>query len=695
MAGQRVLRTRDDGASWQTAFPAASAPGSSNDIGAVWFLGPEDAWVEQIRVTGSAPLGTRISRPTILWRTTDGGAHWSRSRNAPHTVLSSTEIPFDRVSFSSPRSGFFLTTTLCCGFGAVSRAESLWATRDGGRTWTRVSAHGLPGTGGLWPDQRDQVVSDPYELVAASSNVAWLARTHGSPGLWRTLNGGRSWSRIGVPDAGGGTLVGAPSFWGSHGVVGIAKPTGRLVVDVSADGGSHWRVASTLATGSLTAAPGVDAVSRTIWIAPAPAGLFETTDAGRRWSLHRAGISLDGLDLDDTPQFAFASPASGLVIPWSLSVPAALFTANAGRDWSPSPFPALRGSKPGSPRAAVVAAPSLISDGQTLYRKSSDARRWRPVLHSLTQLGAMSFANPSDGWALAQLQLFMTTDRGATWSTRTEPAQGALTQAQLITHELGVGVACGASRTEALKTSNAGRSWQPLTLPSGQGQLLCDQDESSLCFTTAAHGWALVSDGAQHTLSLLRTTDGGHQWTRTLLTTRAGEGASIGCRGSTVWESAAGELDGMWGMPAAVFVSSDSGRHWLDAIMTGPRPPVAVGVRPTRTQANGDILTVVEIPAQTLVLLSGCVPCQSREHPDGTLGLEVSTDGGRRWSEPATAGTRSLPYLGSDDGAGAIVFTSPADGAILAESATNSQQLNLIRTNGHGRTWQRIASFPP
>jgi hypothetical protein len=148
--------------------------------------------------------------------------------------------------------------------------------------------------------------------------------------------------------------------------------------------------------------------------------------------------------------------------------------------------------------------------------------------------------------------------------------------------------------------------------------------------------------------------------------------------------------------PAAVFVSSDDGRHWLDSIATGTKPPIAVGVPRTREAANGEILDIADIAPHTLVLLSGCVPCTLPGHPDGSLGSEISSDGGRRWSALANPDTSPLPYLSASEGVGTLIaLTSPTHEAILAQSATNPQHLTLIQTNDQGRIWQRIATFPP
>jgi hypothetical protein len=150
----------------------------------------------------------------------------------------------------------------------------------------------------------------------------------------------------------------------------------------------------------------------------------------------------------------------------------------------------------------------------------------------------------------------------------------------------------------------------------------------------------------------------------------------------------------MSSFPYAVFTSSDDGRHWLDAITTGLHPPSADGVPRTRNEVNGEVLGVAELAPGTLFLLTGCVPCGQPKHPDGTLGLEISTDDGRHWSEFANS-ERPLPYLGGGDDLGAIGFTTPTHGTILAQSATNLQQLTLIETDDRGRTWRRIGSFPP
>lgn len=678
--GLRVLRTADGGASWRIVFPSAAARGSSNNLGALWFLGREDAWVEQIRFPGTTHPGS-----TIWWRTRDGGSRWSRALDPPHMPLYRTDIPFDAVSFGSARSGFALLTKLAGTQSPVRRVESLWSSSDGGRTWSRVTAHGLPGNG---RELNPSAVSDPFALAAVSSRDAWLARTTGTPGLWRTTDGGGTWSRVRIPTAPAGKLLGAPSFWGDRGVVAVAEPAGRLVVDVSDDGGASWRMATTLRTGSVTPPSGFEAISGSSWLLPSPAGLFRTLDGGQHWSLTRSAVSLGGVT-----QVGFASESSGLVFPIQPSRPGALRTDNSGRSWSASPFPAPR--RPGKPdiqqltaRVAASGA-AVVGDGSSLFLRAPGARRWKRVLHPLTPVTGLSFADRHDGWALAAQQLFMTTDGGATWSPRAEPRQGALGQAQLINRRDGVGVACGATAVEALQTSDAGRSWSPLRVPSGKQTLSCD---SSLCFATAANGWSLVGGGRHGELSVFHTTDGGQRWSRQLLINGAYERGSIGCGHSTVWVSAYGSPSAA-GVPDAVFVSTDTGRSWIDALATGQGRPTAVGLPPARSGAPGEIVDVARTAPRTLVALTACDACGWPGHSYGTLELEVSTDGGRRWHRPGNR-LSPLPHV-SGGGPTAIAFGSATHGVVLARSATNLYRLNLIETDDQGRTWRRIASFKP
>jgi photosystem II stability/assembly factor-like uncharacterized protein len=148
----------------------------------------------------------------------------------------------------------------------------------------------------------------------------------------------------------------------------------------------------------------------------------------------------------------------------------------------------------------------------------------------------------------------------------------------------------------------------------------------------------------------------------------------------------------MSGVPSAVFTSTDSGRHWVEAIAAGSGSPTARGVARTRNQAEGEIADFTAITPTRFALMTSCSACDPPGFPEGTFGIELSTDGGRHWIETAGSG-RPLPDLSPNGDA--IAFSSPRHGAILAPSAADPDRLELLETDDGGVTWRASASFSP
>jgi photosystem II stability/assembly factor-like uncharacterized protein len=211
---------------WQalTSRPAArpSAMVSARPatpIQQVQFVSPTVGWV----VTGDGSAAA-------LFRTTDGGRHWQRQ--------------FDGVAGAGWALSFF-DARRGVVYAEDTRGPELLQTTDGGRHWTRramtcqappqlvffldvdhgwcIAPHGVP-AGGIFPD---------HEQIA----------------LYRTIDGGRSWSRVlatgpGQPVSGGLSDEGQKSWiWfgdASMGWIGQHTPGSHAVVYATTDAGDHW-----------------------------------------------------------------------------------------------------------------------------------------------------------------------------------------------------------------------------------------------------------------------------------------------------------------------------------------------------------------------------------------------------------------------------------------------------------------------
>lgn len=284
--GFRIAVTADGGRTWSRAAlpgPRAAAPGPTLGMG---FWNARDGW----------GLGTPANLDAIL-ETRDGGRTWFRAGSLPGHVL--------MAAFSGPRRGLAAGTPSTRGMG--------WAaTSDGGRTWDglRFAGSALAGTlSAPAPGTFEVAVQGPGQDVrlAATSDggAAWTERpapagtaglafgtpacgwavarpAAGAPMLWRTADGGASWTAVRrLGPAAGSVLLSAA---GCRGVWLVATARRAWTVWHSADAGRTWR-ARALPAQVSDAYGGVALASAgrgEAWLL-SRTGLWRTQDGGSAW----------------------------------------------------------------------------------------------------------------------------------------------------------------------------------------------------------------------------------------------------------------------------------------------------------------------------------------------------------------------------------------------------------------------------
>jgi photosystem II stability/assembly factor-like uncharacterized protein len=260
-----VLRTEDGGNTWQTVLAIPTNGIMGEPIEQIQAVDTQHAWV--LSLDQSPCLDPCLS---YLQRTTDSGRTWTAVLHGQITA----------IRFASASRGWAaLANTPSPGVTEVLE------TSDGGSTWVT----GLRTTTG-----------DPYGLDAATIYTAWLLTRNGgycsastctNYTLFRTDNGGLSWSNFGNPKdfitgcSPGGHLVGPLFASAGRGWLGLntgagganVGPTGVLK---SEDGGRTWRCATTPRQTSLISA----ADPLHVWaLSDYESALYTTEDAGATW----------------------------------------------------------------------------------------------------------------------------------------------------------------------------------------------------------------------------------------------------------------------------------------------------------------------------------------------------------------------------------------------------------------------------
>jgi photosystem II stability/assembly factor-like uncharacterized protein len=220
--GVGPLRTSDGGKSRTTTDPSGTV--KQLDISGVAARGrilvlaarnrPSD-WVDQGELTSPAP-------PSGIWRSSDGGQNWVRISGGAGSNLPEGEA-FDLVA--DPRNINRLFTN--AGTSGIYRSD------DTGLTWTKISnaiINGLLSTG----------VRNIEFAIGNAANVymAVVGATGRLNGLFRSPDGGNSWTELDLPGtkSANGIFVGIhPGKQGAIHLSMVADPSNHNLVYVGGD----------------------------------------------------------------------------------------------------------------------------------------------------------------------------------------------------------------------------------------------------------------------------------------------------------------------------------------------------------------------------------------------------------------------------------------------------------------------------
>jgi photosystem II stability/assembly factor-like uncharacterized protein len=158
--------------------------------GAAWFGAaaglPELVSVSRLEVHPLSPATVFLTanwlwseEPAVIFRSNDGGGSWQRLDDLPECALACDP--------HRPE------TAYCAGFSDSLRAARVYATGDGGRTWS---------------EQDTTLAGYPRRLVLdpADPAVAWMVASTHTYSVWRSTDGLATWRRVdqGLP----GTPIG-------------------------------------------------------------------------------------------------------------------------------------------------------------------------------------------------------------------------------------------------------------------------------------------------------------------------------------------------------------------------------------------------------------------------------------------------------------------------------------------------------
>jgi photosystem II stability/assembly factor-like uncharacterized protein len=279
-----LARTTDGARTWSDVTPAAVRPVLAT-LNSYEALAPVDRDHAYLAVSHAISDDGGPVSATAVFATADGGRTWTES------AVLQTSAPAARLSFADASHGWLLLGPV---FSAPGQAVTwLYRTSDGGRRWSPAATVAPPGTYG------SNSFCQPLNLTFLTATTGWVSiGCRGHAEFLVSHDSGGSWAAQPLPLPAG--ALGSPG--------GPAFLTGPQFA---------------VGTGFLTVAPS----------APGTPSLLGTRDGGQTWQL----LALPS-GAGQYPQVKFFTPADGVLVtagPQQALGAVFYLTADGGRSWTP------------------------------------------------------------------------------------------------------------------------------------------------------------------------------------------------------------------------------------------------------------------------------------------------------------------------------------------------------------------------
>jgi photosystem II stability/assembly factor-like uncharacterized protein len=378
-AGQ-LLMTTDGGQTWQ---PVADQ--EQIDLESVDFVDATHAW-------GS--LGAR------LLYSANGGQTWRDAGNP---------CPADRFdmaySFISPAEGWVL-----CGDepGAGTQAKHLLHTTDGGKTWTIIAeALHIEGVRGTLP-----LGSYLSGLHFRDPQHGWLSETRGQ--LWATTDGGRTWTPVTIVPNQEQFLRRPLPVTAATGYV-LSSQGGKMVMLATRDGGQTWAEVSPPAPAMPLATLDKDRLFAAGTVLD-PGAVLRSTDGGRRWEQVGLipGESVMSLSFVDASHGWAVTDHTDAAQGFARSL---WRTADGGETWTRLQTAPPDNKEQYTQVVFVDRQTGYLATGWGhLYVTHDGGATFAPVDTTDSRSVSYDFVDPKTGWKVQDFTIQTTSDGGATWT---------------------------------------------------------------------------------------------------------------------------------------------------------------------------------------------------------------------------------------------------------------------------------------
>ena len=673
-------RTTDGGQTWHDVSPP-SLPGEVKGGTATCALDASSAWV----VVSTGPGSYQPAAVTVEY-THDAGAEWVKGGTIPVPWATTWRINFSvLLDFADLKHGW-----LFMEYATNPLKRQVYATADGGTTWTLVSTTPDLGLGQLGYDCAQS------GLVFDTLQRGWLtwdcsAGFGDVPGTGTnviavTRDGGKTWAQVpldGLPTGPNLTCrVTSPVFTGDDGIIQVQECGGSHLFSTH-DGGTRWTYHELPPFSALDVVDGTTAFYFGLAAQGGPNTLFRTGDGGAKWSMVATGL----FPAESVSSLTFINANVGFAA--VSDSPAAWWTHDGGKTWAlPPPYRSV---------------------GSTVCDAFHDPAGGSQLPQSVKMV------SPTVGWAPGTRR---TTDGGLHWANVAPPAPKDRAQGYgdffldadhaWVVDTVGSKTAC-ADHFVVYGTDNGGAGWKQLS-STGVSSLPEDTRVSGgwntqIQFVDTMHGWIQITSapGLGTTAGpLYRTSDGGRTWS---LLTKAPAWSDGDCRGlglphftsaTTGWmqDRCAGALS-----TANLLVTRDAGLTWSNFVLLKPGCeasdfPNGCNVAPLPTfldPMNG----WWSDNSSLLITRDGGMTWTARSLPHGakyTCGYlgALGRSGGEVHLAPPP-GPQTCQSLSVD----AVSFVSPTEGFLAATQYTGAAipTTSLVEhTTDGGKTWTVVST---
>ena len=317
------------------------------------------------------------------------------------------------------------------GWGATQ--TQMVRTNDGGIHWYNVTPPGVTEAG----YSIRYFVLDPNHVWV---QIPDFDNYPNSGSLYRTLDGGLSWTKFETPfSAGDMQFLDDQNGW-MLADLGVGAGSNAVAVYRTGDGGESWTLAfnndpnqaqadDSIPLGGLKA--GLTALNtQTAWVygvvyAPGTVYLYRTEDGGESWSAFTSvplpeGAANAELSID---QLEFLTPNAAVMamrITADESKMAFYISNDSGNTWSLTPTFLPKGGSVDF----LSATDAVVYNGQQFYVTRDAAQTWNTISPAIVfgdTFASMDFVNTSSGWVLTMdpttqhSTLYRTTDGGSSW----------------------------------------------------------------------------------------------------------------------------------------------------------------------------------------------------------------------------------------------------------------------------------------